>query len=130
VNGIIAGAMTRATMEAVLAPFIHLGLVAAIERDCTDTADGMPPCGCEPGSFGANLIEYFDVLPDDPLTTLDGDCTLTLDEVLDNPLTSLLAAPDLDLFDADGALNPRTDGVKDSMSLGIGFTAVPARLQD
>ena len=33
---------------------------------------------------------------------------------------------DLDLLDASGKFNPRQDGVKDSLSVGLGFTCVPA----
>ena len=37
-----------------------------------------------------------------------------------------ILTPDIDLLDQDGDFNPRTDGVKDALSFGIGFTAVPA----
>jgi hypothetical protein len=33
----------------------------------------------------------------------------------------------MDLFDEAGQLNPRCDQVKDALSIGLGFTAVPAR---
>ena len=42
----------------------------------------------------------------------------------ENDLISSLLAPDVDLLDADGKFNPRTDMVNDALSLGIGFTGV------
>jgi hypothetical protein len=36
-------------------------------------------------------------------------------------------SPDLDLLDASGKFNPGQDGVKDSYSMGLGFTCVPAK---
>ena len=45
-----------------------------------------------------------------------------------NILPKLAISPDLDLLDASGKFNPRQDGVKDSLSLGLGFTCVPATL--
>ena len=38
----------------------------------------------------------------------------------------LAISPDMDLLDASGKFNPRQDGVKNSYSVGLGFTCVPA----
>jgi len=37
--------------------------------------------------------------------------------------------PDVDLFDANGGWAPRGDGVKDALSVGVGFVAAPANWQ-
>jgi hypothetical protein len=53
------------------------------------------------------------------------DCTVTVEELEANSLiSSTIGAPDLDLFDESGNFNPRQDGVKESLSLGVGFSAV------
>jgi hypothetical protein len=44
-------------------------------------------------------------------------------EIAANPLVKNLFANDLDLFDAQGAFGPDQDGVRDSLSFGVGFTA-------
>jgi hypothetical protein len=50
----------------------------------------------------------------------DGDITTA--EIEMDPLIMALLAPDVDLLDATGKFNPRSDGEKDSLSLGLGFT--------
>ena len=47
-------------------------------------------------------------------------------EFADDPLIGSLLSPDLDLFDGMGNFNPRVDGIRDSLSLGVGFTGVGA----
>ena len=54
------------------------------------------------------------------------DGTITAKELRTNALIMSLLAPDLDLFDSAGIYNPRVDGVNDSLSFGVGFTAVGA----
>jgi len=61
-----------------------------------------------------------------PLLDTDKNGTITAPELENNPLLMLAAAPDLDLLDASGKFNPNQDGVKDSYSIGLGFTCVPA----
>jgi len=38
----------------------------------------------------------------------------------------IAVSPDLDLLDSSDKFNPGQDGVKDSYSIGLGFTCVPA----
>lgn len=57
---------------------------------------------------------------------LDRDGAITTQELENHPLLMLVITPDLDLLDASGTFNPGQDGVKDSYSLGLGFTCVPA----
>ena len=57
------------------------------------------------------------------------DGMVTEEELRANALIeSTVGNPDLDLFDGDGQFDPNVDGVKDSLSLGLGFTAVGARV--
>jgi hypothetical protein len=43
------------------------------------------------------------------------------------PTTRALLSPDVDFFDQNGVFNPRQDGVKDSLSIGVGLESVRAR---
>lgn len=61
-----------------------------------------------------------------PLFDSDNNGTITIQEFESNPLLIMAVSPDLDLLDAAGNFNPNQDGVKDSYSLGLGFTCVPA----
>lgn len=61
-----------------------------------------------------------------PLFDSDSNGTITIQEFESNPLLMMAISPDLDLLDASGKFNPNQDGVKDSYSLGLGFTCTPA----
>ena len=65
--------------------------------------------------------------PDRPGSQPDGDCDITLEEFRNNSAVSSLGAPDINLFDGD-ELGPRSDDTKDSLSVGIAFTAVRAEV--
>lgn len=62
------------------------------------------------------------------LQTLDSDRngTISVSEIEGNPALMLAMSPDLDLLDASSVFNPGQDGKKDSYSIGLGFTCVPA----
>ncbi len=112
-EGRIAGAIPEEAVDLVLIPVIHKALLRAIERDC-------PEGICESSSFGEVLLEVFDE---------DRDGAMELDEFRNHDLVQALLASDVDLQDENGDLNPRSDGIVDGLSLGVTFTAVPARLQ-
>ena len=64
---------------------------------------------------------------------LDGSCAKASDgvigdcEIASSPLMQTALAPDVQLFDANGTYHPNpANALKDSLSLGIRFTAVPA----
>ncbi len=61
-----------------------------------------------------------------PVFDADHDGTITTQELGNNPLLMIAISPDLDLMDGSGKLNSGQDGVKDSYSIGLGFTCVPA----
>ena len=55
-----------------------------------------------------------------------GDGIIDICEVSDNPLIASLLAPDLQMRDAAGRYAPVPGGTaRDSLSLGLGFSAVP-----
>ena len=56
----------------------------------------------------------------------DKDGSITAQELEKNPILMIAVSPDLDLLDSSGRFNPGQDGVKDSYSIGLGFTCVPA----
>jgi hypothetical protein len=109
-DGILGGAIPLEDFEQVILPSFHQGLAAAVTADCTGTA---PDC-CTPESAGESVVDLFDA---------DGDCAVSFEEFRNNFLISLLVNPDVDLFDESGAYSPNSDGVLDSLSLGLGFSA-------
>jgi len=54
------------------------------------------------------------------------DKTITTEELEKNPVLMIAISPDLDLLDSSGEFNPGQDGERDSYSIGLGFTCVPA----
>lgn len=56
----------------------------------------------------------------------DGDLVITAEEIRTNAVIGPLLAPDVDLLTGAGTYDPRTDGVADSISLGVSFTCVGA----
>ncbi|MBT8496184.1 MAG: hypothetical protein KJO07_24275 [Deltaproteobacteria bacterium] len=110
-SGRLGGAITKADVDEVLIPFVHSAIDRLVGLDCNGGE-------CTPDSPG----EFF-------LDLLDGndDGLVSLGELRGHPLVEVLAKPDVDLFDADGALNPRQDGVADALSFAIALDAVGAR---
>jgi hypothetical protein len=112
-SGKIGGAVTQAELDNNVLPAIVTVMDESISEDCLGAA---PTC-CTEGSTGETLIDLFDE---------DDDCAVSLEELRTNDLISSLLSPDVDLLDENGDFNPRVDEVKDSLSLGIGFSAVGA----
>lgn len=101
-NGKLGGGVTVDDFRGNLLPAIAIGLNQVITTD-QDAAN--------------TLLSIFDA---------DHDGTITTQELENNPLLMIAISPDLDLLDASGKFNPGQDGVKDSYSVGLGFTCVPA----
>ena len=118
-NGKIGGAVTEDELNNSVLPAIVDVMAESIGEDCM----GTPPMCCTEGSTGETLVDLFDDCSDGSTTC---DCKVSLEELKTNDLISSLLAPDVDLLDADGNFNPRSDEVKDALSLGIGFSAVGA----
>jgi len=102
VNGKLGGGLTVGDFKSKLLPAIGKGLNQIIKADMTTTK---------------LLSQVFDS---------NSDGTITIQELEGNPLLMIALSPDLDLLDASGTYNPRQDGVKDSYSVGFGFTCVPS----
>lgn len=110
-SGTIGGVLSEEKVQMDFLPLVHLAITRHVSRDCTTS-------GCVPGTNGAQFIDLFD---------RDDDVQVSLEEVVDNELVRALTAPDLDLFDEDGVLNPGCEGVRESLSFSVSFTAVPAQ---
>jgi len=101
-NGKVGGGVTVDEFRGKLLPAIANGLNQIIKMDQT---------------MANTILPVFDA---------DQDGIITAKELENNALLMLAASPDLDLLDASGKFNPGQDGVKDSYSIGLGFTCVPA----
>ena len=115
-DGIIGGGITKDEIDNKLLP----ALASMIQDSTADECTGTAPMCCDEGSSGATIMSIFDE---------NGDCSVTAGELQNNALLQNLLAPDLDLLDASGNINPGDDGELDSLSLGIGFTAIGARFE-
>jgi hypothetical protein len=106
------GAVTDEELDAVFIPALARAIDSIVQRDCRGSV-------CEADSQGEELASFFDE---------NEDGMVPLEELAANSLIeSTVGNPDLDLFDADGDFDPNVDGVKDSLSFCLGFTAVGAR---
>ncbi len=101
-NGKLGGGMTVDEFRSKLLPALADGLNRIIKTD---------------KAVANTLLQAFDA---------DQSGAISSAELENNLLLKLVISPDLDLLDASGKFNPRQDGVKDSLSLGLGFTCVPA----
>jgi hypothetical protein len=101
-NGKLGGGVTVDEFRGKLLPAIADGLNQVIKANNTAATP---------------LLKAFDS---------DKDGTITTQELEKNPLLMIAVSPDLDLLDSSGAFNPGQDGVKDTYSIGLGFTCVPA----
>jgi hypothetical protein len=110
-EGRIGGAMSPEVVNGTVVPLFHEGLGRIVDSDCVDGV-------CPDGSFARTLLDLFDD---------DKDGSISLEELRENTLTSALFSSDVDMFDEDGNLAPGCDGVADSLSVAVGFDAVPAR---
>ena len=101
-DGKLGGGVTVEEFRSKLLPAIADGLTQIIKVD---------------NAVANTLLQAFDS---------DHDKTITTQELENNPLLMMAISPDLDLLDASGNFNPGQDGVKDSYSVGLGFTCVAA----
>jgi hypothetical protein len=120
IEGVFNGGLSAQDIHSQLIPAIAAMLQAIIDKNANpDTT--------------AQLLMTFDHVccgPCDAGTGTLGDGKIEPCEVENNFLVQALLSPDIDLFDASGNLNPNSDGVPDSLSMGAGFTAVPAIFPD
>lgn len=108
-KGVVGGGVSMSQIQSVFLPALASVLQHAVTESC-----GTPSVSCtEPGS---TILALFDQSPQ------DGAVSVT--EVESNGIITSLLAPDLDLHRANGKRGK--DGVKDSLSVGVGFSAVKA----
>ena len=114
VDGVVGFALLPETVDQQVLPLVADGIEATVERECSGSSDPY----CPPGSEGERLLNFFDD---------NRDGAVTLIELQSNSLiSSTLGNPDLDLFDEEGVPSPQGDGIRDSLSFAVGFTAVGA----
>lgn len=101
-NGKLGGGIAVSEFRSTVLPALATGLNQVVSAN-PDMAN--------------NIMSIFDT---------DQNGSITADELENNFIIKLATTPDIDLLDATGKFNPRQDGVKDSMSIGMGFTCAPA----
>ena len=115
-NGVLSGALSAQELQALLPAFATI-INNYIAAECTDTSAS--DCGCGDSLSRTAALNIFDT---------NNDCTVTGEEFQGSSLLASVLAPDVDLFDADGNYAPTygDDSEPDSISIGIGFSAVGA----
>jgi hypothetical protein len=108
-HGKLGGAVAASEVDAAFVPALAAAMQAVVDASCSMAS----PDACS--SHASLLLDLFDA---------DDDFTITGDELRASPIITAVLAPDLDLTTADGS--PGHDGVKESVSLGLGFTAKSA----
>ncbi len=122
-SGKLGGAITKDELDNNVLPAMADVLQGTVDDDCTGVSEGTcpgqtcKPCGCMDGSGGRTMLDLFDD---------DDSCNIDTAELMASSLISSLLAPDVDLLDDNGNFNPRKDGVKDALSIGLGFSGVNA----
>lgn len=104
-SGKLGGGISAFEADTVIIPMLAAAAQAVIDADPT----------CVPSSCTGTprlLLDFFDT---------NGDFTITAEEVRSNFLIQAVLLPDVDLLDASG--NPGQDGIRESRSLALGFTA-------
>lgn len=105
----IGGAITVSEVDTVLLPALQAWAAPIVLQDCPGVG---ADCGCLADSTGKTLVDLFDE---------DASCTITMSDLEASSLLSTLLAPDVDTDD---------DSVADSLSIGLGITAVAATYTD
>ena len=112
-RGKVGGAISPAEVDGEVVPALARLIQAAVDEGCTgDTLDS-----CTPQAI--TLLTLFDA---------NRDFIITADELRANFLIQALLAPDVDVLRADGSLGQ--DGVRESVSIGLGFTAQAATFDE
>jgi hypothetical protein len=109
-NGRVGGGVPLTDVHGTIIPAVAAALDAQIGKD-GDCRTNAADCS----NADTLVLSFLDT---------NGDRHITADEIEGNFLVALFLRPDVDLLDADG--NPGQDGVKESMSLGLGFTCTDA----
>lgn len=123
-SGRLGGGITAEQVESEIIPALTNVLNDLIDEECEGPGEEPEPCGCpDDGDFDllATLIEQLEA---------EDTCVVEEEDVQQHQIVSTFLSPDVDLLDEDGNFDP-TPGDEDgrdpdSISLGVGFSAVPA----
>jgi hypothetical protein len=107
-QGKLGGGITATEFDAEVVPAVAARMQEVVESD----PDCEPPLPESCDGPPRLILDIFDA---------DHDGEVTADELRANFVFAAVFSPDLDLLDADG--HPGQDGVKESISVGLGFTA-------
>ncbi|HEY1535795.1 MAG TPA: hypothetical protein VGF76_17365 [Polyangiaceae bacterium] len=110
-SGLSVGQLNGAIIASDMDMYVPPALAASLNQACTAQPDGTA-CKMNLSLFDANK-----------------DMTISADEVRTNALLKSVLAPDVKLLDTDGHYAPDAAATaKDSFSVGIGFSAVRAKI--
>lgn len=128
----VGGGITQTELDKVLIPSVAdlMNITITSEEGCMEKCkdnDAQTKCMASTQT----IIDLFDGELKDAngavIAETKADCTVTVAEIANNDLIKALLKADVDLLDADGEFNPRKDGKKDSLSLGVQFSCVNAK---
>ena len=136
-SGQLQGGIKSSDVQNNIVPAVASLLTNKLKNDMPQTSTDMqisslfdtggkadPSC---PAMTCKNPTTGMDPLGHAGMCAAKGDGTIDVCEVSTNGLVTNLLAPDVQLFDASGAYKPNKDNtMKDSLSVGLGFTAVGA----
>jgi hypothetical protein len=128
----VGGGITQNELDTVLIPRVAdlMNVTIKSEIGCMEKCmDDKADTKCMAST--QTMIDLFDgVLKDSAgmvIPDTAADCTVTVAEIANNDLIKALLKADVDLLDAEGKFNPRVDGKKDSLSLGVQMSCVGAK---
>jgi hypothetical protein len=113
-SGVLAGGITESDLNSKVIPGIATTATNVVDKETACVAHPGADCECPDGT-AKTIVGLLDE---------DGDCKVTAEEIMANDLISTLLSPDIDLLDASGEIG--SDGVEDSLSIGVGVTTVKA----
>ena len=126
-NGILSGGISQDSMDQLVLPGVA-ALINEIINDsegCNTEGDPAADCGCVgAGNKGLQALNFLR----EPVDGVRPSCSVDAAALKAHPVVGTALSPDIDILDAEGNLTadgrPNPDGVVDSVSIGLGFTAV------
>ena len=136
-NGQIHGSIKKADIDNGIIPAVAMLLTKKVAADCkggggSDGGAPAPDGGAGVCSSSAKqILSIFDTgncTNPDGTKAVAGDGKIDICEVSTNSIIMNVLAPDVQIYDASGNYAPnKANTTKDSLSLGLGFTAVGAK---